>query len=52
MFPKFIFNLAENNFDVKARNWFSGYAMFGAGITTGKVMWEASLTSYFVIGNL
>jgi len=29
--------LAETNFEVKARNWFSGYAMFGAGITTGVV---------------
>jgi len=29
--------LAENDITVKARNWFSGYAMLGAGVTTGVV---------------
>ena len=29
--------VVDNNPSIKARNWFSGYAMFGAGITTGVV---------------
>lgn len=28
-------SLAEETPDIKYRNWFSGYAMFGAGLTTG-----------------
>jgi hypothetical protein len=27
---------AEETPDIKFRNWFSGYAMFGAGLTTGE----------------
>eukprot|EP00088_Acartia_fossae_P035653 TRINITY_DN3676_c0_g1_i1.p1 TRINITY_DN3676_c0_g1~~TRINITY_DN3676_c0_g1_i1.p1 ORF type:complete len:226 (+),score=59.66 TRINITY_DN3676_c0_g1_i1:52-729(+) len=29
--------LADSDYTVKSRNWFSGYAMFGAGIITGVV---------------
>jgi len=30
-------SLVDENADIKARNWFAGYAMFGAGVTTGVV---------------
>ena len=30
-------SLVEVNDDIKRKNWFSGYTMFGAGITTGIV---------------
>ena len=29
--------VVEKDHNVMARNWFSGYAMFGAGVTTGVV---------------
>jgi hypothetical protein len=33
---RLFFLSAEETPDIKFRNWFSGYAMFGAGLTTGE----------------
>ena len=33
---------------VKARNWFAGYAMFGAGVTTGTFYFNSKIADRFL----
>ena len=39
-----ILNLVDSTEAVKARNWFAGYAMFGAGVTTGNYFLQTNVS--------
>ena len=37
-------SLVDSTEAVKARNWFAGYAMFGAGVTTGNYLIQTNVS--------